>query len=98
MGIFRKLQLATMANSEQRQAMMKQISAQCKANESYYDGSIAVGLIAAARKTSEGCAIEPVIVFGCNRQVSKHGQTRYSINLSQIKSGVWMTIQKVVIP
>lgn len=42
-----------------------------------YDGSIAVGLIASARQTLKDCTIEPIMVFGCNRQVSKHGQTNW---------------------
>lgn len=42
-----------------------------------YDGSVAVGLIASARQTLKDCTIEPITVFGCNRQVSKHGQTNW---------------------
>ncbi len=42
-----------------------------------YDASIAVGLIAAVRRTLDSCVIEPITVFGCNRQVSQHGQTNW---------------------
>lgn len=42
-----------------------------------YDASIAVGLIAAVRQTLGNCSIEPITVYGCNRQVSKHGQTNW---------------------
>ncbi|HVT61871.1 MAG TPA: FAD-dependent oxidoreductase [Legionellaceae bacterium] len=41
-----------------------------------YDGSIAVGLIAAVRQTLKDCSIEPFSVIGCNRQVSNEGQIK----------------------
>ncbi|CAM4754954.1 unnamed protein product [Rotaria magnacalcarata] len=44
-------------------------------NAANYDGTIALGLVAAVRNTlGESCQIEPLIVHGCNRQVSRHGQ------------------------
>ncbi|CAF3626750.1 unnamed protein product [Rotaria socialis] len=44
-------------------------------NAANYDGTIASGLVAAVRNTlGESCQIEPLIVHGCNRQVSRHGQ------------------------
>ncbi|CAF3166031.1 unnamed protein product [Rotaria sp. Silwood2] len=40
-----------------------------------YDGTIAVGLVTAVRKTlGESCRIEPLLVHGCNRQVCRYGQ------------------------
>ncbi|CAF3759956.1 unnamed protein product [Rotaria sp. Silwood1] len=40
-----------------------------------YDGTVAVGLVAAIRKTlGESCRIEPLLVHGCNRQVCRYGQ------------------------
>ncbi len=50
-------------------------------NSTNYDASIATGLIAAARKTLN-CPIEVFSVYGCNRQVSEHGETH------------WLTIPK----
>jgi hypothetical protein len=41
-----------------------------------YDGTIATGLIAAARQTL-GFEIEPFVVYGCNRQFSQHGETHW---------------------
>ncbi|PJD90724.1 MAG: hypothetical protein CK424_08635 [Legionella sp.] len=42
-----------------------------------YDASVAVGLVAAVRQTLGDCEIEPITVYGCNRQVSQHGQTNW---------------------
>ena len=42
-----------------------------------YDASVAVGLVAAVRKTLSNCHIEPITVYGCNRQVSKYGHTQW---------------------
>ncbi|CAF3780999.1 unnamed protein product [Rotaria sp. Silwood1] len=40
-----------------------------------HDGTVAVGLVAAIRKTlGESCRIEPLLVHGCNRQVCRYGQ------------------------
>ncbi len=50
-------------------------------NSANYDATIATGLIAAARKTL-GCPLEVFSVYGCNRQMSEHGQTH------------WLTIPK----
>ena len=44
-------------------------------NTADYDGTIAVGLISAVRLTlGNECEIEPLFVYGCNRQVCEHGQ------------------------
>ncbi|CAF0978673.1 unnamed protein product [Rotaria sordida] len=44
-------------------------------NAANYDGTIAVGLVSAVRKTlGELCRVEPLVVHGCNRQVSRYGQ------------------------
>ena len=41
----------------------------------YYDGTIAVGVLAAVRRTfGDEFKIEPLIVHGCNRQVSRNGE------------------------
>ena len=43
-----------------------------------YDGTIAVGLISAARHTiGDQCKVEPIFVHGCNRQVSQYGQIHW---------------------
>jgi hypothetical protein len=43
-----------------------------------YDGTIAVGLISSVRNTfGNQCKIEPIFVYGCNRQVSRHGELRW---------------------
>lgn len=43
-----------------------------------YDGTIAVGLISAVRKTfGDHFKVEPISIYGCNRQVSKFGQTQW---------------------
>jgi hypothetical protein len=43
-----------------------------------YDGTIALGLVTAARQTfGQQCRIEPITVYGCNRQVSQYGQTNW---------------------
>lgn len=43
-----------------------------------YDGTIAVGLVSAARRTiGSECRIEPISVHGCNRQVSQYGQIHW---------------------
>ena len=41
-----------------------------------YDAVAAVGLLTAARQTL-GCEIEPITVWGCNRQVSRYGQSHW---------------------
>lgn len=41
-----------------------------------YDATAATGLIAAVRKTLD-CEIEVLTVYGCNRQVSEHGQSHW---------------------
>lgn len=47
-------------------------------NSADYDGTIALGLVTSARKTfGKDCELEPITVYGCNRQVSKHGQTQW---------------------
>lgn len=44
-------------------------------NAANYDGTIAVGLVAAVRNTlGQSCRVEPLVIHGCNRQVSRHGQ------------------------
>ncbi|CAF2410026.1 unnamed protein product [Rotaria sp. Silwood2] len=44
-------------------------------NAANYDGTIALGLVTAVRRTlGELCRIEPLVVHGCNRQVSRYGQ------------------------
>jgi hypothetical protein len=43
-----------------------------------YDGSLALGLVTAVRKTlGDQCRVDPVLVYGCNRQVSQYGQTQW---------------------
>lgn len=43
-----------------------------------YDGTIAVGLVSTARQTiGSQCKIEPILVYGCNRQVSHYGQIHW---------------------
>jgi hypothetical protein len=43
-----------------------------------YDGTIALGLVTSARQTfGDQCKIEPITVYGCNRQMSQYGQTRW---------------------
>ncbi len=41
-----------------------------------YDGTAAVGLISAVRKTLD-CEVEVITVYGCNRQVSEYGQSHW---------------------
>jgi len=41
-----------------------------------YDGTAATGLIAAVQKSLD-CKIEVLTVYGCNRQVSEHGQSHW---------------------
>jgi len=41
-----------------------------------YDSIAAVGLLAATRQTLD-CEIEPLTVWGCNRQVSRYGQSHW---------------------
>ncbi|CAF3384629.1 unnamed protein product [Rotaria sp. Silwood1] len=44
-------------------------------NAANYDGTTALGLVTAVRKTlGEFCRVEPLVVHGCNRQVSRYGQ------------------------
>jgi len=43
-----------------------------------YDGSVALGLVTAAQQTlGNECKIDPLLVYGCNRQVSGHGQLHW---------------------
>jgi hypothetical protein len=41
-----------------------------------YDSVAAVGLLSAARQTL-GCEVEPITLWGCNRQVSRWGQSHW---------------------
>ncbi len=50
----------------------------CNSNTSFYDGTIAVGLIQSIKKTFPSkCEIHPIFVYGCNRQVSQYGQIKW---------------------
>jgi hypothetical protein len=43
-----------------------------------YDGTIALGLITSVQKTlGDECQAEPITIYGCNRQVSQYGETRW---------------------
>jgi hypothetical protein len=43
-----------------------------------YDPTIALGLLTVVRQTfGEKCEIEPIFAYGCNRQVSRYGQTHW---------------------
>ncbi len=43
-----------------------------------YDGTTALGLITAVCKTlGDQCKVEPISVYGCNRQMNQYGQTRW---------------------
>jgi len=45
---------------------------------SYYDGTIAIGLIQSVRKSlGIQCQVKPILVYGCNRQVSQYGQIKW---------------------
>lgn len=40
-----------------------------------YDASIAIGLASTVKRTlGKQCTVEPITVYGCNRQVSQYGQ------------------------
>ncbi len=45
---------------------------------SYYDGTIAIGLIQSVRKClGSQFKVKPILVYGCNRQVSQYGQIKW---------------------
>ena len=45
---------------------------------SSYDGTIAFGLVKAVEQTlGQGTRVEPLLVYGCNRQVTRHGQIQW---------------------
>ena len=47
-------------------------------NTANYDSTIATGALAAVRTMlGNQCKIEPLTVYGCNRQVSRYGETRW---------------------
>ncbi|UJR17237.1 hypothetical protein I4U23_004132 [Adineta vaga] len=52
---------------------------------SFYDGTIATGLVTSVRKAlGKDCQVKPVFVYGCNRQVSQYGQINWIEPLKNI--------------
>lgn len=49
------------------------------ADGAHYDGSSALGLVSAMRHTlGDAFTVSPLVVYGCNRQVSRHGQSNWA--------------------